>query len=57
MIKYFITGLIIYGIYKYFIATPKSPLNKAEETKSFNPSKEEPPKKAKGEYIDYEEID
>ncbi len=55
MIKLFFTGLIIYGIYKFFIAPASLPLNDSSSANSATPN--ENPNSSDGDYIDYEEID
>lgn len=55
MIKLLFTGLIVYGVYKYFIA-PTSTLNRANsDTNSKIHSDKE--KETDEDYIDYEEVD
>lgn len=48
MLKFIVTAIIVYTIYKFFIA-PRPALNPRQES--------ERPKQDDGEYVDYEEVD
>ena len=56
MIKLFFTGLIIYGIYKFFIAPANLSLKDSNSAAQQNNSKQ-PAEDVNDEYIDYEEVD
>ncbi|WP_020538544.1 hypothetical protein [Lewinella cohaerens] len=55
MIKFILTGLLVYFVYRFFIAPPV--IDQASEASRNTPKDE--PKKANfdDEYIDYEEVD
>ena len=55
MFKLFFTGLIIYGIYKFFIAPANPPLNDSNTNNSATPNNKA--NSSDEEYIDYEEVD
>ena len=57
MIKLFFTGMIIYGIYKFFIAPANPPLTDAPSNNTQAPQEKQSAKDADGEYIEYEEVD
>lgn len=57
MFKLFFTGLIIYGIYKFFIAPATPPLKDAHSNQAQAPQEQQPAKDSDGEYIEYEEVD
>lgn len=57
MIKLFFTGMIIYGIYKFFIAPANPPLKDAPSNNTQAPQEKKSAKDADGEYIEYEEVD
>lgn len=55
MIKFILTGLLVYFVYRFFIAPPVIDQGSAA---SSNKSKEEPKQASfEDEYIDYEEVD
>ncbi len=56
MIKWLLTGLIVYLLYRYFIATPAiPPAGSSDETRQSTDSQTK--RDEEGEYIDYEEVD
>lgn len=53
ILKWLITGIIVYFIYKRFIQPKRSIGGRSSHAQIKN----DPPPKQEGEYIDYEEVD